>query len=79
MITTEVSGYTTSKRFPVLRVLKTSTTNNPLGSTIVLFTEDSSGTVVHSPPDGMPIGYHENHWAAEDFEDFCGELTLKQE
>ena len=79
MITTEVSGYTTSKRFPVLRVLKTSTTNNPLGSTIVLFTDDSSGTVVHSPPGDMPIGYHENHWVAEDFEDFCGELTLKQE
>ena len=78
MITTEVKGHTTSVRFPVLRVLKTSTTDKPQGSTIVLFTNDTSGTVVHSTPEGMPLGYHNTYWTAERFEDFCGELTLKQ-
>ena len=79
MITTEAKGHKTSTRFPVLRVLKTSTTDNPQGSTIVLFTDDITGTVVHSTPNGMSLGYHGGHWAAECFEDFCGELTLKQE
>lgn len=79
MITTEVKGYTTSIRFPVLRVLKTSTTDNPQGSTIVLFTDDTTGTVVHNAPNDIPLGFHDNRWATECFEDFCGELTLKQE
>ena len=79
MITTEAKGHKTSIRFPVLRVLKTSTTDNPQGSTIVLFTDDTTGTVVHSTPDGPPLGYRDSHWATACFEDFCGELTLKQE
>lgn len=79
MITTEVKGHTTSIRFPVLRVLKTSTTDNPQGSTIVLFTDDTTGTVVHSTPDGMPLGFHADGWTIDRFEDFCGELTLRQE
>ena len=78
MITTEIKGHTTSVRFPVLRVLKSSTTDKPQCSTIVLFTDDTTGTVVHSTPEGEPLGYHENAWAPEYFEDFCGELTLKQ-
>ena len=79
MITTEAKGHKTSARFPVLRVLKTSTTDNPQSSTIVLFTSDTVGTVVHSTPEGMPLGYHADNWAPGYFEDFCGELTLKQE
>lgn len=79
MITTEVKGHTTSVRFPVLRVLKTSTSNNLQNGTIVLFTDDTMGMVVHSPANVPPLGFHADAWASECFEDFCGELTLKQE
>lgn len=79
MITTEVKGHTTTARFPVLRVLKSTTTDNAGRGTIVLFTNDTTGTVVHSTPEGVPLGLHDNRWATGCFEDFCGELTLKQE
>ena len=79
MITTEAKGYTTSARFPTLRVHKTSTSDNPRNGVIVLFTSDTVGTVVHTPAGVPPLGYHNSHWGAEYFEDFCGELTLKQE
>ena len=79
MITTEVKGHTTTARFPVLRVLKSTTTDNAGSGTIVLFTDDTTGTVVHSVFGGIPLGFYADDWAAGNFEDFCGELTLKQE
>ena len=79
MITTEVKGYKTSERFPMLRMLKSTTTDNPGRGTIVLFTDDTTGTVVHSIFGGMSLGFYADDWTAGNFEDFCGELTLKQE
>ena len=79
MITTEVKGYKTSEHFPMLRMLKSTTTDNPGRGTIVLFNDDTTGTVVHSTPEGMPLGFHADDWTAGNFEDFFGELTLKQE
>ena len=78
MITTEVKGHTTSVRFPVLRMFK-STIDNPRNGTIVLFTDDTTGMVVHSPANVPSLGFHADGWLTEQFEDFCGELTLKQE
>lgn len=79
MITTEAKGHTTTARFPVLRVLKGTTTDNPGRGTIVLFTSDTSGTVVHTPTGTPDLGFHADDWLTERFEDFCGELTLQQE
>lgn len=79
MITTEVKGHTTTARFPVLRVPKSTTTDNAERGIIVLFTDDTTGTVVHSPTSIPILGFHADNWTAGNFEDFCGELTLKQE
>ena len=79
MIITEAKGHTTTTRFPVLRVLKTRTSDNPRNGVIVLFANEITGTVVHSPAGVPPLGFHADGWTIDRFEDFCGELTLKQE
>lgn len=45
--------------------------------TIVLFTTPTKGTVIQTGNRWhYPLGYHDTKWAPEEFEDYCGIITI---
>lgn len=72
MITTTSDGRPTESRFPMLRAINTARPGPP---TIVLFTDDTTGTVVQGNS-FLSVGYHSDKWNPEDFTDFRGSVTL---
>jgi hypothetical protein len=44
---------------------------------IVLFSERAMGIVVSDTSNKYCTGYHSNDWCTIAFEDFCGEIILK--
>lgn len=38
---------------------------------------DAQGTVVYSSSSRFPIGYYSDSWLLSDFDDYMGEITLK--
>ena len=72
MITTTSDRHPTESRFPTLRTLNATNPNSP---TLILFTDDVTGTVVQG--NGfLSVGYHSDKWNPEDFTDFHGSVTL---
>lgn len=63
------------KDFP--KLMKRKIDENYNYNLVVLFTKEDVGTVVSSNNDLYNIGYHCPSWAMEVFEDYDGEVVLK--
>jgi len=69
MITTRKNSEAPVEHFPKLMI-------SDMG-TVVLFTEEDMGTVVHKGDGNMRVGEFSETWYADAFEDFKGIVELK--
>ena len=75
MITTSSTGTTSERRFPTLRALKSTAVHAP---TIVLFTDDTAGTVIQGDA-FLSVGYHSDEWSPDDYTDYFDSVIITNE
>jgi hypothetical protein len=71
MINVEFNQNKKQKSFPKLMISN--------DGQIVLFIIQSIGTVVYSNSNNCKVGYYSNAWNMDIYNDFDGEITLKNE